>query len=94
MQGKLILMPKKDESKTAHWMNIHFKDNGGTGLKGVTKYDTAFLEEIDINSIKNTDLQISTIVEFCQTKKLPYRVMLMGKQLKDNKLIYEPGKIK
>lgn len=85
-------MSKKD-NKPGHWYNLHFKDMGGS-LKGVTKYDTTFLEELDIKSIKNTDLQIATITEFAQQKKLPYRIVVSGRGLKEVQVIYDPKIVK
>ncbi len=86
-------MAKKKETPS-HWDIIHFRDAGGKGLKGITKYDTAFLEEFDLLGIKNTDLQLASIKDFCQQYKVNYRIILVGKNLRDNKVIYDPKIIK
>ncbi len=84
-------MAKKKETPS-HWDIIHFRDAGGKGLKGITKYDTAFLEEFDLLGIKNTDLQLASIKDFSLAFKLPYRIVLTGRNLKENIIVYEPGR--
>jgi hypothetical protein len=84
-------MESKDKSdkKPCHFDIIKLTDKNGLGLKGVSKYDQAFLEELEIHKLKNTDLALKTIADFCNERKLPFKVMLTGKNLTDQKIIYE-----
>lgn len=86
-------MAKKDELINCHWMFINLQEHGNN-LKGLSKYDQAFLEELDINSIRNTDLQLSAIVEYAQERKLPYKIVVSKKGMTKIKEVYNPNKIK
>lgn len=86
-------MAKKDESINCHWMFINLQEHGNH-LKGISKYDQAFLEELDVNSIKNTDLQLAAIVDYAQERKLPYKIVVSKKGMTEIKEVYNPNKIK
>jgi hypothetical protein len=79
----------KDDNKPCHFNILKFKVNSGLGLKGLTRYDQIFLEELELHKLKNTDLALKTLADYCTDKKLNYKLMLVGTRLEDTKIIYE-----
>lgn len=78
------------ESKLCCWSVIRLINKGGLGLKGINKYDLAFLEEFELNKLGNTDAAINALRQACTSFKFPYRVILQDKDLTEIKVIYEP----
>jgi hypothetical protein len=81
-------MTDKDK-KPCHFDVLRFNDKAGLGLKGINKYDQCFLEELEIHKLKNTDLALKTLSDYCTERKVPYKLMLTGANLTDSKVIYE-----
>jgi len=89
-------MPKEDNDtkKSYHWKHIKFKNKNGKGLQGISKFDNAFLEELNINKLNNTDLQLIVIREFCHNHRPPYEIIFMNNSGEENKTLYSPSKMK